>query len=127
MLNKDLIKESLKAVLSDRPILLLGVGLVASMVIYLLAVGLSIHASDVTVYTRYTAFGEAHFYKSPWQYLLLLAAFGVVVTFVHLSLLVKLHQIGRRQSAAFIGWMGISILVLALVYSLAVISLGRAT
>ncbi len=127
MLNKSLIKESLKAVLSDRPILLLAIGLIASMIIYMLAVGFSIHASDVTVYTRYTAFGEAHFYKSPWQYLLLFVTFGAVVTSVHASLLVKFHQIGRRQSAIFIGWMGMIILALALVYSLAVISLGRAT
>ena len=126
-MDKELILTSLKRLAADRPLLLLTVALGLAAVVYSLVIGLSIHASDVTVYTRYTAFGEAHFYKSPWQYLLLLAAFGAVVAFVHLSLLVKLHQIGRRQSAVFIGWMGISILVLALVYSLAVISLGRAT
>lgn len=127
MIDKELIKESIKGVLSDRPVLLLCSALLLVAVAYMLAVGLSIHASDVTVYTRYTAFGEAHFYKSPWQYLLLFTAFGVVVAAAHIALVAKLHHIGRRQSALFIGWMGIVIVILALVYSLAVISLGRAT
>lgn len=125
-MNKELIKESFKGVVSDRPVLLLVIGQIALAIIYMAVVGLSIHVSDVTVYTRYTAFGEAHFYKSPWQYLLLFVAFGALVTVIHISILAKMHQIGRRQSALFTGWMGVIVIVLALVYSLAVISLGRA-
>ncbi|MGB4761771.1 MAG: hypothetical protein WBP12_00260 [Candidatus Saccharimonas sp.] len=112
--------------MADRPVLLLVLGQIALALIYVLVVGLSIHASDVTVYTRYTAFGEAHFYKSPWQYLFLFVGFGILVTIAHTALLAKMHQIGRRQSAIFVGWMGIVVTLLAFVYALAVISLGRA-
>lgn len=126
MIDRELIKQSLKGAFADRPILLLILGQIVAALIYTLIVGLSIHVSDVTVYTRYTAFGEAHFYKSPWQYLLLFAAFGLLVAFTHTILLAKLHQIGRRQSALFVGWMGIIVVMIALVYALAVISLGRA-
>ena len=126
MINKETITQSLKGVMSDRPILWLAVAQIAVGIVYLIVVGLSVHASDVTVYTRYTAFGEAHFYKSQWQYLLLFVLFGLIVTITHTGLLLKLHHLGRRQTAAFIGWIGISVLVIACVYTLAVISLGRA-
>lgn len=100
--------------------------LTAMGLLYCLVVGLNIHRSDVTVYTRYSAFGEAHFYKDHWQYLLTFVLFGVIVTAAHLALMVKLHNIERRQTALLVGWLGISMLLLALMYALAVMSLGRA-
>ena len=126
-MDKELIKELIKGVAADRPVLLLSIGQIIAGLLFALIIGLSIHVSDVTVYTRYTAFGEAHFYKSPWQYLLLFLMFGLIVTIIHSVLLVKLHQMGRRQTAIFIGWMGIIIVLIALIYTLAVMSLGRAT
>lgn len=94
-------------------------------VVYCLTVGLNIHRSDVTVYTRYSAFGEAHFYKDHWQYLLTFVLFGAVATVGHLALMVKLYSLERRQTALLIGWLGIGILLVALIYALAVMSLGR--
>lgn len=120
------IKQIIGRVMVDRPlfwlsIAVIGVGLISSLI-----VGLNIHASDVTVYSRYTAFGEAHFYKSHWQYLLLFVLFNLLASFAHVVLMAKLQQIERRQTALMLGWIGIIILVVATVYALLVIQLGQA-
>lgn len=125
-MNKEAIKTSLKAVLIDRPYVSL-IGLViAAGVIYCLITILSIHPSDVVVYTRYTAFGEVHFYKDHWQYLLNFVFFGFAVALFHSVIMVKLHDMGRRQTGLLIGWFGFTILLITLAYTLAVIGLGHA-
>ncbi|MEO5949187.1 MAG: hypothetical protein ABIP74_02185 [Candidatus Saccharimonas sp.] len=125
-MEKANIKESLRIAIADRPffwvcLTLLFIGLVACLV-----VGFNIHISDVTVYSRYTAFGEAHFYKSHWEYLLLFVFFNALVAVAHAAMMVKLHSIQRRQTGLLVGWMGIIILLVATVYALSVIQLGQA-
>ena len=125
-MDKELILTSLKRLAADRPLLLLLIALGLATVVYSLVIGLSIHASDVTVYTRYTAFGEAHFYKSHWQYLLTFVGFGGIVFLAHGALMTKLNNMGRRQTALIIGWTGIALLLIACAYATGVMSLGRA-
>lgn len=86
----------------------------------------NIHASDVTVYSRYTAFGEAHFYKSHWQYLLLFILFNLVVAGGHISIMVKLLAVERRQTALLLGWMAVVVVVVATAYAMSVMRLGQA-
>lgn len=125
-MDKEAIKLSIKRVMTDRTYLFLMGGLAVTGLVYCLVTGLNIHLSDVTIYSRYTSFGEAHFYKDHWQYLLTFVMFGFIVTFVHLALMVKLHNLDRRQTGVLVGAAGIAILVLALVYTTSVMSLGRA-
>ena len=125
-MNKESLKTTLKETLVDRPYMAL-IGLVgATGIFYCFIIALSIRPSDVMVYVRYTAFGEAHFYKDHWQYLVTFIAYGLVVTVVHIALMVKLRDIGRRQTGLFVGWVGFAILLVALAYTLAVIGLGHA-
>lgn len=125
-MNKEAIKVSLREVIKDRPYVVL-IGTVLGVgVLYCLIVALSVHPSDVTVYTRYTAFGEAHFYKDHWQYLMTFILFGIVVAVVHSALMVKLHDMGRRQTGLLVGWLGVVILLMAFAYTLAIIGLGHA-
>lgn len=125
-MNKEAIKTSFKEVTKDRPYILL-IGLILLFgVAYCLIVALNIRPSDVTVYTRYTAFGEAHFYKDHWQYLINFAVFGLVVTLSHVALMVKLHDMGRRQTGVLVGWFGVTVLLVSFAYTMAIISLGHA-
>jgi hypothetical protein len=110
--------------MGDRPFLLLLAGVLLAGVVYALVIGFSIHARDVQVYTRYTAFGEAHFYKSPWQYTILFVLFGILVSAVHSALMVKLHSLERRQTALLVGWLAIVILFLASIYALSIMGLA---
>lgn len=124
-MNKEAITLSIKRVFTDQPFMFLMAGVIVAGLTYVLAVAFNIHTSDVTVYSRYTAFGEAHFYKGYWQYLLAFVAYGVIVTAIHLSLMVKFHNLERRQTAIIIGWLGIAILAIGMAYALAVLQLGR--
>ncbi|MBP6038046.1 MAG: hypothetical protein KA604_01780 [Candidatus Saccharimonas sp.] len=126
-MDKQAIQLSIKRVFTDRPFLFLMAGLVLTSIIYMIVLGVNIHPSDVTVYNRYTAFGEAHFYKAHWQYLLSFVIFGVMTAAIHLSLMIKFHNLDRRQTALLVGWLGIIILMIAFTYALAVMQLGRST
>jgi hypothetical protein len=119
-------KQAFSLVAADKPIFAFIISLLVVGAICALIVGFNIHTSDVTVYSRYTAFGEAHFYKSHWQYLLLFALFNVIVASAHAAMMMKLYRIERRQTAILIGWVGIVILLVATVYALSVIQLGQA-
>lgn len=125
MINKEAIQLSIRRVFTDRAFMFLVAALIMTGLVYTAVVGLNIRVSDVTVYSRYTAFGEAHFYKAHWQYLLGFVAFGLLVTMVHAALMVKFHNLDRRQTAFIIGWFGIALLVIAMLYALAVMQLGR--
>lgn len=123
-MTKENLKLSLKRVLSDRPFMVLMAGLILTGIIYGLVLGFSIQPRDVQVYIRHTSFGEAHFYKNPWQYTLLFAFFGPLVTVVHGALMVKLHNLDRKQTALLVGWLGIVVLFIAAVYSLSIMRLA---
>lgn len=126
IMNREAIKLSLREVTKDRPyVLLIGLILVLGLG-YCLAITLSIHPSDVTVYTRYTAFGEAHFYKDHWQYLITFVLYGAIVAVAHSALMVKLHDMGRKQTGLLVGWLGVAVLLMAFAYTLAIIGLGHA-
>ncbi len=127
MIDKDAVQQAIKQVLGNRPLVLLMVLMAVIGFIYSIAVAIHIHPSDVTVYTRYTAFGEAHFYKSHWQYLITFVLFGPLVVITHTALMVKLFAIERRQTALLVGWVGIAILIVAFVYTMAIMGLGNAT
>ena len=123
-MTKESLKQSVKRVLGDRPVVSTAITLVVCSLIYMLVVGFSIHPRDVQVYVRYTAFGEAHFYKNPWQYMLLFVLFGAVVAAAHTAIMVKLHGLGRRQSAILVGWLGIFVLFVAGAYAVSIMGLA---
>lgn len=124
--TREIIKASLKATVNDRPYILLIGLLIATCAVYCLVTILNIHPSDVVVYTRYTSFGEVHFYKDHWQYLLNFIVFGLIVAVAHTSLMVKLHNMGRRQTGLLVGWCGFTILLITFAYTMAIIGLGHA-
>ena len=119
------IKLSLKRIFSDRSFLFLIASVIIVGLIYVLVVGLNIRSSDVTVYSRYTAFGAAHFYKSKWYYHLNFVVFGITVVIAHIALMVKMHNLARRQTALFIGFTALAVLLVSGAYAVAVLQLGR--
>lgn len=91
--------ELLRTFFRDRTMasLVAGVFLVGTVYsIYLLT---SLEQSDLQVATRYTAFGDTHFYRSKWYYLLSFAAFAGTLSVLHVALAIKLYGMNRRQLA----------------------------
>lgn len=121
---KESTQASIKRIAIDRPFLATIALVLMTGIVYLFVVALSLQTRDVQVYVHYTAFGEAHFYKDHWQYFLGFIPFGIIVTLVHLVLMIKLHSLGRRQTAFFVGASAIVILVIALFYILSIMRLA---
>ena len=122
--KKDFLRTPLRTIAADRPFFAALIGVFVAGIIYMLAMGFTLHVRDVQVYVRYTAFGEAHFYKSYWYYLLSFVLFGALVMVVHIGLMVKLYSLQRRQTALFVGAAAVLVLLVAASYGLAVMHLA---
>ena len=115
--KKDFLRTPLRTIAADRPFFAALIGVFVAGIIYM-------QVRDVQVYVRYTAFGEAHFYKSYWYYLLSFVLFGALVMVVHIGLMVKLYSLQRRQTALFVGAAAVLVLLVAASYGLAVMHLA---
>jgi hypothetical protein cdiviTM7_00316 len=122
--KKDFLRTPLRTIAADRPFFAALVGVFVAGIIYMLVMGFTLQVRDVQVYVRYTAFGEAHFYKSYWYYLLSFVLFGALVMVVHIGLMVKLYSLQRRQTALFVGAAAVLVLLVAASYGLAVMHLA---
>jgi len=122
--KKDFLRPPLRTIAADRPFFAALIGVFVAGIIYMLVMGFTLQVRDVQVYVRYTAFGEAHFYKSYWYYLLSFVLFGALVMVVHIGLMVKLYSLQRRQTALFVGAAAVLVLLVAASYGLAVMHLA---
>ncbi|RKW00877.1 MAG: hypothetical protein D8B38_00335 [Candidatus Saccharimonas sp.] len=122
--KKDFLRTPLRTIAVDRPFFAALIGVFVAGIIYMLVMGFTLQVRDVQVYVRYTAFGEAHFYKSYWYYLLSFVLFGALVMVVHIGLMVKLYSLQRRQTALFVGAAAVLVLLVAASYGLAVMHLA---
>ena len=122
--KKDFLRTPLRTIAADRPFFAALVGVFVVGIIYMLVMGFTLQVRDVQVYVRYTAFGEAHFYKSYWYSLLSFVLFGALVMVVHIGLMVKLYSLQRRQTALFVGAAAVLVLLVAASYGLAVMHLA---
>ena len=122
--KKDFLRTPLRTIAADRPFFAALIGVFVAGIIYILVMGFTLQVRDVQVYVRYTAFGEAHFYKSYWYYLLSFVLFGALVMVVHIGLMVKLYSLQRRQTALFVGAAAVLVLLVAASYGLAVMHLA---
>jgi hypothetical protein cdiviTM7_00316 len=122
--KKDFLRTPLRTIAADRPFFAALIGVFVAGIIYMLVMGFTLQVRDVQVYVRYTAFGEAHFYKSYWYYLLSFVLFGALVMVMHIGLMVKLYSLQRRQTALFVGAAAVLVLLVAASYGLAVMHLA---
>lgn len=104
--------------------LLLAMGLFLGGLTYSIYVALSLEASDLQLAVRYTSFGETHFYREKWWYLLGFVGFGILYIVGHISLMVKLFVIGLRPLAYAFGLLSVIILILMFVYTYSVLSIA---
>lgn len=123
-MKKDSLRQLSKAIVADRPFLLAVVGVLFVGIVYLLVLGFNLQVRDVQVYVRYTAFGEAHFYKGQWYYLASFVLFGGIVLVTHLGLMIKLYSLRRRQTALFVGAAAVMVLLIAASYGLSIMHLA---
>lgn len=121
---KNLIITAVKQFFADRAMLGLVLALLLVAVGYTVYVALALQPSDLQVATRYTAFGDTHFYRNKWYYLISFILFGVVVTVVHTALAVKFYNRGQRQFA--VSLVVLTLLIFAIAWIIARSVLGIA-
>lgn len=90
---------------------------VVSLLLFSFYVLLSIDRVDIQVVTRYSAFGEAHFYKNTWWYLYGFVAFGVIAGLSHAAIMTKLRAHDRRDLGLMFGWLSLIIVLIAFAYA----------
>lgn len=123
---KSEIIKSLLGILKNRTLVLFLVAMLILDIVCSIAVSMQITPSEITVYSRYTAFGQVHFYKYHWQYLLLFSGFFTLVTIIHGALMIKFYLLEKTTTAKAIGWCAFVIMLIAAMYAFGVLSLGRA-
>ena len=121
---KHMIQSTIKQILADRPMLLMVTALLLGGIAYIIYVSFSLQASDLQLATRYTSFGETHFYREKWWYLLSFIGFGILFLVAHLGMLTKLYGIGLRSLAFAFGWLSGLVLVFMFVYTYAVLGIA---
>lgn len=103
---------------------LLMVGILLGGVGYLIYLGLHLHVSDLQLATRYSSFGETHFYREKWWYLLSFVGFGLLFIAAHISMMAKLFVIGLRPLAYAFAWLSVVVLILMFVYTYSVLNIA---
>ncbi len=121
---KHIIRSTIKQVLADRVMTLLSLGLILGGIGYIVYVAFNLSASDLQLAIRYTSFGETHFYRDKWWYLLSFAGFGLLFIVAHVGMLAKLYVIGLKQLAYAFACLSVVILVLMFVYTYSVLNIA---
>lgn len=85
---------------------------------------MSVQSTDIQVVTRYTAFGNVHFYKGVWWQLYSFAVFATVVSIAHTAIMVRLHNLGRRDFGLVFGWTAWVILMITIFYMNEILNLA---
>jgi hypothetical protein len=121
---KHIIRSTIQQILADRVMTLLCLGLLLGGIGYIIYVAVNLSASDLQLAIRYTSFGETHFYRDKWWYLLSFVGFGLLFIVAHIGMLAKLYVIGLKQLAYSFAWLSFVILVLMFVYTYSVLNIA---
>ena len=101
-----------KPILKDRKMLILMASVFISGIIFFIFMILNTKSYDYLLNVRYTVFGTSEFYKDSWTYRIVLAIFGLIISFVHNIIIAKIYSIsGRRVAAIFVIFSIILVLV----------------
>lgn len=91
-----------KPILKDRKMLILMASVFMSGIIFFIFMILNTKSYDYLLNVRYTVFGTSEFYKDSWTYRVVLAIFGLIISFIHNIIIAKTYNIsGRRVAAVF--------------------------
>jgi hypothetical protein len=121
---KHIIRSTIQQILADRAMTLLCLGLILGGIGYVIYVAVNLSASDLQLAIRYTSFGETHFYRDKWWYLLSFVGFGLLFIVAHVGMLAKLFVIGMKHLAHSFAWLSFVVLILMFVYTYSVLNIA---
>ena len=121
---KKMILSTIQQITSDRPLTLVMMGVLFGGLAYIAYVAVSLSPSDLQLAIRYTSFGETHFYRDQWWYLLTFIGFGVLFLIAHVGMTAKLVAIELKQLAYAFAWLSVIVLVLMFTYTYSVLGIA---
>lgn len=121
---RELVHTTTKKIVADRPLSLLMVGVIIGSLLYIAYVAFNIAPSDLQLAIRYTSFGETHFYRDKWWYLLSFVGFGVLFLIAHIGLTAKLVAVELKQLAYAFAWLSVVLLILMFAYTYSVLGIA---
>ena len=119
---KTIIKESLKTLFEDKPVLVLLSFLIFLSIIFSIIISVSINSSELQLVSHYSAYGITHLYRDQWFYLIVFVLFEIVVATLHSLISIKLLVTKGRSLAIMFAWFGIGILFFGLITAEAVLN-----
>jgi len=122
---KQIIKQYLKHLVSDRYLLALCVSMVLLSVVCAVTLALSIKPSELQLVSHYSSFGITHLYRDQWYYLLTFVVFGLVVAALHTIISIKISIERGRSVALMYAWVGIGIILLGWATAFAVLNVWK--
>lgn len=108
----------------DRTVLGLIACIVLLSVLYIIFVLVSLRPGELQVAIHYSAFGDTHYYRESWQYLISFAVFGVIFAAGHVALMAKLLKNDLRELAIAFGWMSVLFILVAFLYTRSVLGVA---
>lgn len=121
---RHIIQSTLTEIAADRVILMLVTAILIGGAGYIIYVAFNLNASDLQLATRYTSYGETHFYREKWWYLFNFVGFGLLFMLAHVGLMAKLLMIGLRQLAIAFAWLSLVVLIIMFVYTYSVLGIA---
>lgn len=114
--------QSLKELLTNRYLTVLSFVTVILAVVLVIYIAVKVHPSDLQLVTHYTAFGVTHLYRNQWFYLLTFILFAVLAAFLHIAIAIKIYIAKGHPLAIMFSWLGIGVLILALITAVSIIN-----
>jgi hypothetical protein len=121
---RHILQSSLRQLLADRTALILSGLILLGGAAFIVFVSLNLTPSDLQLATRYTSYGQTHFYRNKWFYLFSFIGFGVLYLVVHVGIITKLIVSQMKQLAHAFAWLSLIVLVLMFVYTYSVLQIA---
>ena len=104
-----------KPILKDRKMLILMASVFLSGIIFFIFMILNTKSYDYLLNVRYTVFGTSEFYKDSWTYRVVLAIFGLIISFIHNIIIAKIYNISGRRVATIFAIFSIVLLLVGVI------------
>lgn len=110
---KNTITTSISTLFADKALFGSIAAVIVSAIVFVVYFGLSVQPSELQLNTHYTSFGQEHFYRAQWTYLLSFAGFGALVGILHPIIALKLNQDRGRKIAILFCMISVALLLIA--------------
>lgn len=111
---KHHITSALKQLTQHKRLLWLLIVTVLFALAVVIYISMTIEPSELKVITHYTAYGNTHFYRAQWFYLVSFVVFIIMTAVLGIGVAVKLLRQDREALALMYGWVSIGLIAMTL-------------